>query len=321
MPANRRLNRILLDVGTPVPIALPDNYVVFGYYGSMELLFTTPITTTDITWEQIDGAPVTYNTPITGVTKIEFTTSELIKKKWRVYTNKGRAFERQAEGWFLHYPVEYLNPRKGNSSILDYPDLLLNYKYVKGLFTKTESQSFGLSAITSINKSGLLNAAFNSQELVDSVFYMKLYKRVNGSWVLDYTIPYYTHQMPIQDDTDYKIVVAYSDKGRYIEKVQTVLLASPHYRKNYIIDVKTSNFCNSTNIVDYSGTLQDYNNKIIIENVIKKIANSTNIINYTTQLQTIGANNLLIDDLSPIRNNSTIMQNYTVTLQTSTGVI
>jgi hypothetical protein len=321
MPANRRLNRILLDVGTPVPIALPDNYVIFGYYGSMELLFTSTETTTDITWEQIDGAPVTYNTATTGVTKIDFTTSDLVKKKWRVYTNKGRAFERQAEGWFLHYPVDYLNPRIGNSTILDYPDLLLDYKYVKGLFTKAESQSFRFPTITATNQSGLLNTAFNSQKLVDSVFYMELYKRVNGSWVLDYTIQYYTHQMPIQDDTDYKIVVAYSDQGRYVEKTQIVLLASAHYRRDGIIDSSKAKSANSTAILNYSNSMAINSNELIIEPYPNIAINCTGIVDYVAQLQTIVATPISLENLQIKPSNSTAMKNYTVTLQTSTGVI
>jgi len=321
MPANRRLNRILLDVGTPVPIALPDNYVIFGYSGSMELLFTSSETTTDITWIQLEGSAVTYNTGTTNVTKIDFSTTDLIKKKWRVYTNKGRAFERSAEGWFLHYPVEYITPNKGNSTILDYPGINLNYKYIKGLFTKAESNAFRIPTITGSNQSGLLNDTFNVQAIIDSVFYMEVYKLVTGSWVLDYSVPYYTHQLPINDNTDYKIVVAYSDKGRYYEKSQIVLVASDYYRKNYIIDNVKANIVNSTSIIDYTTASQNISSESIVENIISRIINSTNIIDYVAQLQSIVATPLSQEQIQSNTGNSTELQAYTVTLQTSTGVI
>ena len=106
-----------------VPVRVYDAGELWQYQGSMRAEIEGDVATTVISWEQMTGDPVTYTSSTDGL-EITFTTTDLINKVFRCYTNRGTEGERWDEGTFYHNPIDVIYNK----------NTLVGVTYVTGIF-------------------------------------------------------------------------------------------------------------------------------------------------------------------------------------------
>jgi len=114
------MHRINLKLGlvvklhlVAVPVRVPDKFDVLALSGTMEAIITgSP--STNVIWEQLEGTPVTFTTPLNQLS-IGFTTTDYEYKLFKCTTNPNTDVERSAVGHFYHYPVDTLNIQRTSS--------------------------------------------------------------------------------------------------------------------------------------------------------------------------------------------------------------
>lgn len=99
----------------PTPIDALDTYSLWIYSGTLRSTISGSTTGINIHWEQLTGDPVTFTSPIDQL-DVTFTSSNLLNKTFRVYTNKGSAFEEYDDCTFYHHPIDIVRVDYGGYS-------------------------------------------------------------------------------------------------------------------------------------------------------------------------------------------------------------
>jgi len=102
-----KLNRINQGQGLAVPIHITQNESLFTLNGSLTAEIEGDPNTTNISWVQTLGSPVTFTSP-TNQLKITFTTTDLFTKTFICYTNEGTNYERSDTGSLFHHPIDVI---------------------------------------------------------------------------------------------------------------------------------------------------------------------------------------------------------------------
>lgn len=190
---------------TLVPVSLYGGYSLFGTDGELDAIFEGLTTSTQISWEVLEGSVDTYETNA-GRDGLEFTSDNSDFKLFRVYTNEGTEFEQSDTAGYYHHPIDHADPEavtegiKGVMSNPHYPDA----NYVEGnLFGGMIPVDHTLTGYDDINRNirqvysfdgsngDYTELTINKDFIEDNglvVRELAVYSLVNGTWRFDDTI-------------------------------------------------------------------------------------------------------------------------------------
>ena len=212
-----------------VPVRVFDAGELWQYQGSMRAEIEGDIAATVISWEQMTGSPVTYTSSTDGL-EITFTTTDLINKVFRCYTNKGTEGERWDEGTFYHNPVEVIIMKSsmvGTQYVNNQFDpSVVTYKADGGIYygdvVATENAIVRINdpvdAFTELTFYGMPDFA------VDDILYTWVMGyTAAGGWVVTQAYEGYVNKVHALPDEyeDYKVVIRHSKFGIISDIVAT----------------------------------------------------------------------------------------------------
>jgi hypothetical protein len=330
----KRIHKVISSSIETLPIELNTGSNLFVYSGSMTAVIQGELGNNSITWEQIDGEPVTYTSSTDGLT-ITFTTTDLNRKVFKVYTNKGTPLEQSAIAEFVHFPVEriligdredLLNVKQTNT--IRASDLLPAYKQ-NGLISIDPNlsnyavSSYGSLADSADSFTGLIVEGRLPNDVIPFIKTSEVWEKVSGSWTLRFnSVGYlkdFSGKVPVTEN-EFKIVYTVNLRGY---KANVDLLVDSKYGKGFSNRISIDDRSDLIGINNYSAVLQTKRAFTCIDPVIsnKHRDDLLSIDGYTAVLQTRRAF-AVSDDLvaSADRENIISFSDYTAVLQTSTGV-
>ena len=313
-----------------VPIRVYDSGELWQYQGTMRAEIEGDINTTTLTWVQLTGEPITYVGPTNGLT-ISFTTTDLINKTFRCYTNKGTEGERWDDGVYYHNPVDIsiLKPNMvtttvGMTNIFD-PDSV----YITvvggiangGIGSSIEIARFSqpVDQYTRITIYGIPD--YSIDHIVNTV--VSYYDSVLLEWVelvsyegLEKTI----YGLPHTAD-NYRVISTYSRFGIIYELTWyrddiNIIGASPG-----ATDVVVPNMQTAVDITAYEYALQTINKVTMVDDVtLESDLTEVQLTSYQATLQTIWYVDIIDTVTMPPVEHTTSLYQYTFVLQSNTVV-
>jgi hypothetical protein len=330
----KRIHRVISTSIETLPIELNTGSNLFVYSGSMTAVIQGELGNNSITWEQVEGDPVTYTSSLDGLT-ITFTTTDLNRKVFKVYTNKGTPLEQSAIAEFVHFPVEriltgdredLLNVRQTNT--IRASDLLPAYKQNGFISIDPNSPNYAVSSYGSLTDSadsftGLIVEGRLSDDVIPFVITSEVWEKINGAWTLRFDSEGYlkdfSSKVPVTENA-FKIVYTVNLRGY---KTNVDLLVDSGYRKGFSNRITIDNRSDLIGINNYSVVLQTKRaftcTDLLIADEYRD--NLLSIDGYTAVLQTkraFAVDNDLVVNVD--REDIISFSDYTAVLQTSTGV-
>jgi hypothetical protein len=329
-----RLSRVGGNNLQAVAITLESQFNTFVASGEMTAVLPNgeDPSNVNIVWEQIGGSAVTYTTPTDGIS-IGFTTSDLIRKTFKVYTNKGSTVEQSAIADFLHFPLDKQVVNNANRDLItlvqtnsiNASNLLPAYKQ-NGLIAVDPTSpnysisSHGLLASTPDSLTYIITDGTMSNDVIPYVHTSEVWERITGVWTLQYSTSNYIRNFADKvtvTNNEFKIVYKYNLRG-YENSV--TLLVDQKYWQGFS-DRSNVNLNNDLiSINNYQNRLQT-STSFSAADTSAINANSDMIVltNYNSNLQTSTRFSSADTSGLPNNNDMLVINNYVQSLQTSTG--
>jgi len=340
MALNIQLNRIQNDSNGKgaVPIFVTDSSSPFKYTGSITATIQGDPEDLDILWEQVTGVPVNFTTALDGLT-IEFTTNDLDRKEFVVYTNKGKNYERSDTAQFYHFPISMMTTTGCNTGVnISLDGYLKDLKLItiNGMVPKSvNSYNFDEVYDKNLEASGHRTDPKNRNTIykVETTSNIEAINRVTKSFIEEEVSEGVWSRLSsidgfIDEFTGYPLIsnpirVIYTTNG-YGTIIEDIVYLSSEINSGLssVMGIGSGQFSDSSyKVNNFVSNLQQIKNEVITEeaNLVSGDSNYT-ISNFTVNHSILSKLTNLTNVTSTGANCGSSINNLSVILSTSTGV-
>jgi hypothetical protein len=335
----QKINRVQKVKADLVPVTLHDTFNVFVPSGVMTAIAPTSDSSTLWQWEQLEGTPVSYTSTLNTDT-ITWNSTDLERKRFQVWTNRGTINEQTTTAYFLHYPLDTVTTSKSttvSANIINnthFNESMVKPRIENGIIPLKDFSTFSTSNALDLKNNaslgetvGTVNSAYVSGDtdlpvrIVRQVTHTVLQKLVSSSYSTINTDTGYVRTYEGLSVGAYRVIYKCFHKGFLYELV----VYFNEFRN--IVANKVNNKAStsiSCSISNYNGSVSTVASIVPIEVISEHTTSvSSNISNLTYSISTITY--LSEQELNAVKNINTAVSanliNYSFQLQTSTGVI